>query len=182
MSATQQESVWSRRSIPSLMPMVYDDLTRLARSQLAREYQPSWNLNPQSLVHEAYAKLVNQTDLVAQNRQHLIALVGYAMKQVIIDEARARKAAKRGGGKADLPFEACSNLADTEHGTDLEMEQCLDLLQDHSPRLAQVVKLRFLAGLTEEETAETLHTSVRTVQRDWVNAKAWLKEILADAA
>ena len=179
-TATISASQGFTQSIPHLMPMVYDDLTRLARSQLAREYRPSHTLNPHALVHEAYTKLVNQTDLVPKNRQHLIAIVGYAMRQVIIDQARARKAVKRGGGQADLSLDTDIKAKHVDNDMAFEVQRCLERLQKVSPRLADVVTLRFLAGMTEEETAQALDTSVRTVQRDWVRARSWLREELGD--
>ncbi len=167
-------------AIPNLFPTVYNELTRLARSQLAREYQSDHGLTPNVLVHEAYTKLVHQTQLVPKNKRHLIAIVGYAMRQVLVDDARARKAAKRGGGQAALPLdETLISKHEPEPVTTVAVHQCLEQLHQESPRMAEVVQLRFIEGLTEEETATQLGTSVRTVQRDWVRARGWLQSKLS---
>ncbi|MEM7282098.1 MAG: ECF-type sigma factor [Pseudomonadota bacterium] len=170
---------FGNQPIPALIPGVYNELTRLARSQLAREYQSDHGLTPNVLVHEAYTKLVNQTQLRPKNKRHLIAIVGYAMRQVLVDDARARKAAKRGGGQGTVQLDEGLVSKDVGGDDDFSVQQCLDTLAAESPRLAQVVGLRFLQGLTEEETAAKLGTSVRTVQRDWVRARDWLKARLA---
>ena len=181
MNTAAAPSYQEQASIPQLIPTVYDELTRLARSQLAREYQPNHVLTPNVLVHEAYTKLVHQTQLKPKNRQHLIAIVGYAMRQVLVDDARARKAIKRGGGLADISLDDV-NPGELDEDEDTAMvRQSLEELEKVAPRLAQVVNLRFIHGLTEEETASRVGTSVRTIQRDWVRAKTWLQDHLAEA-
>ena len=177
---TTADALPTGSAIPNLIPTVYNELTRLARSQLAREYQSDHGLTPNVLVHEAYTKLAHQTQLVPKNKRHLIAIVGYAMRQVLVDDARARKAAKRGGGQAALPLdESLVSKQDPEPDTAVAVQQCLEQLHDESPRMAEVVRLRFIEGLTEEEAASSLGTSVRTVQRDWVRARGWLKAKLS---
>lgn len=156
-----------------LFPLVYEELRALARGQL-RRHPAGETLRPTALVHEAYLKLVDQTRVKVNDREHFFALAAKAMRQIIVDHARRRTAGKRGGGAAhtilsedDTPieFHAIEMLALDDALTRLESVEC---------RLARVVELRFFGGLSVEETAAALDLSPRTVKRDWRKARAFL--------
>ena len=129
------------------------------------------------LVHEAYLKLVDQTRAEYRDRSHFFAVAARAMRQILVDEARRRSAGKRGGGVAAVTLEEDRHggvSADADFL--LSLEEALQSLGRLDPRLPRVVECRFFAGLSEEETADALGISTRTVQRDWMRAKAWLRE------
>jgi RNA polymerase sigma factor (TIGR02999 family) len=157
-------------ALERLIPLLYEDLRRLARRQLAHEYgEPT--LNATALVHESYLKLGGSA-LAATDRAHLLALAARAMRQVLVDHARERKAAKRGGGlwqRTTLTDGAWSGDFDAD-GV-LALEEALAGLE---PRQRQVVECRVFGGMEEPEIAAALGISARTVQRDWVRARAWL--------
>jgi len=165
-AARQGESV----ALERLLPLVYDDLRRLARRQLGREYAER-TINPTALVHESYLKLGGGA-MLAHDRAHFLALAARAMRQVLVDRARDRKAAKRGGGAWER-----TTLTDGawvgEFGADrmLELDEALATLE---PRQRQVVECRFFGGMEEREIAEALDISERTVHRDWLKARAYL--------
>jgi RNA polymerase sigma factor (TIGR02999 family) len=167
-----------RGAFDRLMPLVYDDLRRIARSHLRRS-APSQTLDTTSLVHEYYLKMLDQTRLQAQDRSHFLAISARAMRQVIIDHARRRTAAKRGGGSEKMTLDEGRIAIEEQAEWLLALDQALTRLGENSERLAQVVECRFFAGLSEEETAEALGISLRTAQRDWMRARAWLKEELS---
>ena len=164
-------------AVDRLMPLVYDALRQLARRALAREHQPA-TLVATDLVHEAYLKLVG-SPINAADRAHFLAIAARAMRQVLIDHARKRNADKRGG----TDHEAVT-LTDGVEARSFDSDELLALdsaLDTLSPRQRQIVELRFFAGLSEAEIAETTGVSVRTVRREWVQARAWLyKAMYAD--
>jgi RNA polymerase sigma factor (TIGR02999 family) len=123
-------------------------------------------------------KMADQRRLEARDRGHFLAISAHAMRQVIADAARRRTAEKRGGGQDDVPLEDAPQLAADQARWLLDVDRALEQLAEHNDRMARVVECRFFAGLTEEETAAALDTSLRTVQRDWMRARAWLKEAL----
>lgn len=171
-----------------LVPAVYGELKRLARSRLGRGGRRPGHLDTTSLVHEVYLKLQGGSGDF-QNRPHFFAVVARAMRQVVIDEARRVMADKRGGGERPVTLDegllAAGAALPVEAGAPqlLALDAALDRLEELSPRLAGVVELRFFAGLTEEETAEQLGLSARTVRRDWTKARAWLhRELRQDGA
>ena len=158
-----------------LMPMVYDDLHRIARRQLRRGRRGE-TLNTTGLVHEVYLKMVDQARVSWQDRSHFFAISARAMRQIIIDYARQRLAAKRGGGQAHTGLDENRVAIEARADWLVALDQTLGRLAEIDERLARVVECRFFAGLTEDETAEALSVSVRTVQRDWKRARGWLKE------
>jgi RNA polymerase sigma factor (TIGR02999 family) len=160
-----------RDAFDRLVPMVYEDLRRIARRQLRRG-QPGQTLNTTGLVHEAYLKLVDPAKVDWQGRGHFLAVSARAMRQVIIGYARKRSAGKRGGGERPV------TLDEAQIAVDEQADRALERLGGKDPRLARVVECRFFAGLSEEETAQALGVSLRTAQRDWMRARAWLKEEL----
>jgi RNA polymerase sigma factor (TIGR02999 family) len=157
--------------------LMYDELRRLAARLLFHE-QPGHSLAPTALVHEAFLKLLGDSARDVSNRAHLMGVAARAMRQVLVEHARRRHAAKRGGGEAAVTL--VDEIAPAEMPSEqlLALDEALTRLDEVSPRLRQVVECRFFAGLTEEETAATLGVTTRTVQRDWVRARAWLYDAL----
>jgi RNA polymerase sigma-70 factor, ECF subfamily len=156
-----------------LIPLVYEELRRLARGQMRRE-RSDHTLQATALVHEAYFRLVNQPERTWQNRTHFIRIAAQVMRRMLIDYARARRTAKREGGLQRVPLE--EPLLFTEEQSDelLALDEALERLAQFDARQSRVVELRFFGGLTVEETAEALGISPKTVKRDWCVARAWL--------
>jgi RNA polymerase sigma factor (TIGR02999 family) len=157
-------------ALERLIPLVYDDLRRLAQRQLGREYGDR-TLNATALVHEAYLKLAGGAS-AAHDRAHLLAIAARAMRQVLVDYARERKAAKRGGGAWER-----TTLTDGAWVREFDPDAMLlldEALAELEPRQRQVVECRFFGGMEEPEIAQALGVSDRTVHRDWVKARAWL--------
>jgi RNA polymerase sigma factor (TIGR02999 family) len=157
-----------------LVGLVYPELRRIARGQL-RHWRANGSLETGSVVHEAFLKLVDQTRVNWQDRAHFFAIAARAMRQVIIDYARRRRRLKRGGGVANLDLDAREIAIQTQVEHLLALNDLLARLETVDPRLLQVVECRFFAGYTDTQTADILHVSVRTVERDWRRARAWLK-------
>ena len=156
-----------------LLPLVYSELRRVARARLARE-RPGDVPEPTSLVHEAYMRLVGDRKVSWNTRQHFFATAGEAMRCILIDRARKRGRIRHGGGQQRVTLK--DDVA-TQAPTDVELlalDEALGRLEARDPAMSNVVKLRFFAGLTVPETAEALELSVRTVNRHWTAAKAWL--------
>jgi RNA polymerase sigma factor (TIGR02999 family) len=160
-------------------------LRQVARRQLSREPSPN-TLSATALVHEVYLRLVQQRKIDASNRDAFLAVATQTMRRILVDHARRRQRQKRGGGLVVEPIDvemAPALLDDREVDEVLAVDRLLARLADLDQRAARVVECRIFAGLTLEETAEALHTSVKTVQRSWITARAWLrKEIAAEAA
>lgn len=157
--------------------LLYSDLLGLAKRHLRG---PRRTLNTGSVVHEAYLKLVKQTQGAWQDRQHFLAVASQAMRQVVIDYSRRRTAEKRGGGAIHSTLDE-GRISLNDHAEEiLEIDELLGSLASVDQRLVRVVECRFFAGLTEEETAEALEVSVSTVQRDWRHAKGWLKTAMSE--
>jgi len=160
-----------------LVPLVYDDLRRVARSQL-RRLRVGETLDTTALVHEAYVRLVDQTHASWQDRGHFLAVSAVAMRQILIDHAREKTRLKRGGGVDKAPLDEAGVAAAADAERLIEIDLALRKLAEQDPRLVRVVECRYFAGLSEQETAEAMGTSLRTAQRDWLKAKAWLREEL----
>jgi RNA polymerase sigma factor (TIGR02999 family) len=161
-------------TIDRILPLVYEDLREVARCQQAR-FGSTPTLQTTELVHEAFLKLRNSSGQNIRNRMHLKRLSSLAIRQLIVDHARSKLAAKRGSGQAPLSLN--EELAHAENGSEqtvLMIDEALARLEEANPRLAEVVIARFFGGQTAEEIAEMLDISVRTVQRDWERARAWL--------
>lgn len=166
-------------ALDRLVDLVYDDLRRIARSQLRRR-SGRRELETTALVNEAYLRLIEGSGLVGSSRQHFLAVCARAMRFVLIDFARERIAQKRGGGQADatLEEELLAPEAEEELANVLALHRALEQIGDSAPRLVQVVECRYFAGLSLEETADVLGVSGRTVERDWRLARAHLRRIL----
>jgi RNA polymerase sigma factor (TIGR02999 family) len=163
-----------RAALDQVLPLIYEDLRRLARRRLGRRGGSA--LNATTLVHEAYLKLADRVPQ-ATSRAHLLAIAARAMRQVLVDQARERLAVKRGRG-----WQA-TTLTDGAWSLELDPETLIaldDALARLDPRQRQVVECRFFAGLEETEIAEALGVTTRTVHRDWVKARAWLNRWLGD--
>ena len=154
--------------------LLYDDLRRLARSRL-RQHQTMTLLDTTSLVHESYLKLVGGSGLAVEDRNHFFAYAARVMRSVIVDFARARLAERRGGDAGHVVLDTAlgEKLAMPENDV-LRVHEALDVLAEADPRLAQVVEMRYFAGMTEVETAEALGISERTVRRSWDKARLLL--------
>jgi RNA polymerase sigma factor (TIGR02999 family) len=164
-----------------LVPMVYQDLRRLARNQLRRDHQ-GWTLETTGLVHEAWLRLVDADRVDWQDRGHFLGVAARAMRQVVIEYARRRSAEKRGGGVRAATLDEQVIPIDEHAEWLLDLNEALERLAAHRVRLARVVECRFFAGLSNEETAEALGSSVRTVKRDWTFARSWLQRELGGTA
>lgn len=166
-----------RQAIDRLFPLVYDALRRLAAGQVRRSGGPA-TLQPTGLVHEAYMKLAGGGAIRAESRAHFLAIAGRAMRQVLVDRARARGASKRGGSWAPVTLMDSHQAVEIDPGRMLALHEAIEQLE---PRQQKVVEARFFAGLEETEIAALLGVSERTVRRDWVKARAWLVRALVSA-
>jgi len=162
-------------TIDRILPLIYDDLREVARCQQAR-FGASPTLQTTELVHEAFLKLRASANQDFRNRLHLKRLTSLAIRQLIVDHARGKLAAKRGSGQAPVSLneELITDNGSQGEETVLMVNEALARLEQVSPRLAEVVIARFFGGMTAEEIAEMLDISMRTVQRDWDRARAWL--------
>jgi len=156
-----------------LFPLVYDELRRLAEQHMAKE-RVGHTLQPTALVHDAYLRLVGPGDTTWQNRAHFFGAAAKAIRRILIDHARAKGRAKRGGGQGRIPLEGLQASAQGSLVDLLALDEALDRLAVMDPDKARVVELRFFAGLTIDETAQTMEISVATVSRHWEFARVWL--------
>jgi len=168
------------------MALVYDELRAIAHRQLRRR-RPGQTLDTTALVHEAYLKLVDPEGAAWQERHHFFSVAAVAIRHILVDAARRRMARKRGGEVLRVPFDELMPVhGDLDAGAEaleiLALDQALTSLAAMNERLSRLVELRFFAGLTEEETAEVLGTSERTVRRDWRKARAFLFHALSGQA
>ena len=161
------------------MPLVYDELRRLAASYLRRE-RPGQTLQATALVHEAYVRLIGEKAQTYQNRTHFLAIAALSMRQILVQRARARKAAKRGGDPERITLdEQLLGAPGGRAAVDLvALDAALEKLAALDARQAKVVELRYFGGLSVEEAAEVLDVSPATIKRDWTLARAWLKREL----
>ncbi|MEM7584520.1 MAG: ECF-type sigma factor [Acidobacteriota bacterium] len=160
-----------------LIELVYPQLYRSARQQLAK--QPSeTSLGATSLVNEAYLRLVRETGVEWSDRCHFYAVSSLTMRRILVDQARRRRAQKRGSGQQVITLEPEQLSLNSKAELVLAVDEAVDKLEAFNPRLARVVECRYFAGLTNEETASALDVSVRTVERDWLRARAWLADKL----
>lgn len=157
-----------------LLPLVYEELRRVARRQLRRDGSPR-PLVTTELVHEAYLKLVAHEGLRLEDRQHLLAVSALAMRQVIVGHARARAALKRGAGLEPMPLDEEAVATDAQAEWLLDLDRALERLRAHDEQLAAIVDCRYFVGMSEQETAEALGLPLRSAQRGWMRARAWLR-------
>ncbi len=164
----------------ALVTSLYGELKRIARGQLRRGRPGS--LQTTALVHEAYLKLAASDGSPARDREHFFALCARAMRHLVVDQARAAASAKRGGGAELLPIDTAVHLVATPGAELSRVDEALERLEKVNSRHVRLVELRVFAGFTEEEIAELTGSSLRTVQRDWQRARAWLRVELGDGA
>lgn len=157
-----------------LTSLVYDDLRRIALRQIARGGAGE-TLNATALVHEAYMRLIDETQVEWQGRAHFFAIAARSMRRIIIDHVRERRAQKRGGGQPHLELDPEQIAVVEQADTLLALDAALAAMSQIDERLAHVAECRLFGGLSEEETARALGVSLRTVQRDWQRARAWLQ-------
>jgi RNA polymerase sigma-70 factor (ECF subfamily) len=166
-----------RQALDQIYPLVYDELRLAARRALARE-RDRMTLQATELVHEAFFKLVGADGVQWQGRAHFIAIASRAIRQILVDHARRVRAEKRGGGAEHVTLGDADAALTVPAEEMLALDEALARLGDMEPRLRTVVEYRFFGGLSEREIAEVLGVSERTVQRDWIKARAWLhKEV-----
>lgn len=158
-----------------LVPLVYDDLRRIARHHLQGNDR-GYTLNTTALVHEAYLKMVDGSRITWRDRDHFLRVVSTVMRNLMVDLARRRRAEKRGGGAKRITLESANLRVEEQAELILALDEALERLRERGPRLCEVVECRFFAGLTQEETAAALGVTERTVQRDWTKAKAYLSQ------
>ncbi len=161
-------------ALDALMPLVYDELRRLARDYLRRE-RPDHTLQPTALVNEAYLRLVDQKRMRWQNRAHFFAIAAQMMRRILIDHARSKHFEKRGGGVPRVALDEAAVLSDERAGELVALDEALTGLAALDERKGRVVELRYFGGLSVEEVAEVLGVSADTVTRDWRRAKAFLR-------
>ena len=173
---------WSngdREAAARLMPLVYDELRRLARGYLQRE-RPDHTLQATGLVHEAYIRLVDQTTTTWRNRAHFFGVAAQLMRRILVDHARRHRMGKRGGTWNKVEFDEALAPAASRSLDVIALDDALKDLVQLNPQHSQIVELRFFGGLTTEEVAEVLDISPRTVQREWRMARAWLRRAIFD--
>jgi RNA polymerase sigma factor (TIGR02999 family) len=165
-------------ALEKLMPLVYDELRRLASNYLRRE-RATHTLQPTALVNEAYLKLVDQRNAQWQNRAHFFGISAQLMRRILVDHARQHQAAKRGGSNQQrLSITSAERVAKQPEVDLLALNEALEELTQMDPQQAQIVELKFFGGLSIDETAEVLGISHATVERDWKMARAWLRRQL----
>jgi RNA polymerase sigma-70 factor, ECF subfamily len=166
-----------KAALDRLMPLVYQELRRLARWQMRREREGD-TLQTTALVNEAYLRLVDYERVQARDRTHFLAIAAQAMRRILIERARSRWSDKRGSNPQKISLDEVAEVADARAAELLALDEALQALSTIDPRKAQLVELRYFGGLTIEETANVLGISTPTVERDWRTARIWLhKEI-----
>lgn len=162
-----------KAALDQLIPIVYEELRRLARGQMRRE-RPDHSLQTTALVNEAYIRLVDYNRIRPQDRSHFLAIAAQAMRRILIERARSRKSTKRGSGAPRVSLEEAAYLVDSRDAEIRALDEALINLATIDPRKTQIVELKYFGGLTITETAEVLGVSTPTVERDWHIAKIWL--------
>ncbi|HYR75482.1 MAG TPA: sigma-70 family RNA polymerase sigma factor [Pyrinomonadaceae bacterium] len=178
---TQLLSNWSqgdKAALDQLVALVYPELRRLARRHMARE-DPAHTLQTSALINEAYLKLVDQKSVQWQSRAHFFAVAAQVMRHILVDHARTRNYAKRGGGAPKLPLDEAAALTEQRAAQLIALDDALNDLSALDGRKSQIIELRFFGGLSLEETAEVMKISPSTVQREWRAAKAWLHHAMS---
>lgn len=173
---------WSsgnQAALDRLMPLVDRELHRLAHHYMRRE-NPGHTLQTTALVNEAYLKLIDQKHVHWKNRAHFFALAAQLMRRILVDHARSRRYAKRGGGAHKISLHDAMIVSPKRGGDLIALDEALDRLAAIDPRKGKVVELRFFGGLSVEETAEALQISSVTVMREWSMAKSWLYNSLSN--
>jgi len=167
-------------ALEKLMPLVHDELHRLAHQHMRRE-GPGHILQTSALINEAYLRLVDQPQISWENRSHFFGIAARLMRRILVDEARKRNSAKRGGSLIQVPLDEAAGLAQEQAANVTALDEALQRLEATDARQGQIVVLRFFGGLGIEETAIVLQVSPGTVMRDWTFARAWLRNEMSSA-
>jgi len=168
---------WSdgdQTALETLMPVVYDELHRLAHQHMQRE-RPDHLLQTSALINEAYVRLVDQPLIQWENRAHFFGIAARLMRRILVDEARKRNSAKRGGAMIQVSLHEAMTVPEEQAANVIALDDALKSLETIDARQSEIVELRFFGGLSIEETAELLKVSPGTVMRDWTFARAWLR-------
>jgi RNA polymerase sigma factor (TIGR02999 family) len=169
----------SREALDGLFSLLYEELRRVAHRQLAGQPRAG-TLNTTALIHEAYLRMVDQTQADWEDRAHFFGYAARAMRAIVVDYARRRCAQKRGGGLAHVPFDDRDLAVESQADMIVAVDAALTRLSEVSERLGRIVECRFFGGMGLDETAAALGISDRTVRRDWIKAKAWLHSELCE--
>ena len=178
---TQLLITWSKgdkTALDQLVPLVYPELRRLARIHMRRE-NPGHTLQTSALINEAYLRLVDQQGVNWEDRAHFFAVAATVMRHILVDHARTRNYAKRGGGVLRLPLDEAKALTEQKAAQLVALDDALNDLAALDPRRGQIIELRFFGGLSLDETAEVMKVSPSTVQREWRAAIAWLRRSMS---
>jgi RNA polymerase sigma-70 factor, ECF subfamily len=181
---TQLLHAWAKgdpEALRQLTPRVYRELRRVASRLLQREHS-GYTLQSADLVHETYLRLISGADVDWQDRAHFFAVAAGLMRRILLDRARRKTAAKRGGDRKRFELGETLDIAQSQARELIALDDALDALADVDPRKARIVELRFFGGLSVQETAEVVQVSGDTVMRDWQLARAWLRKELASQA
>ena len=173
---TQLLVIWrggNKEALDNLLPLLHDELRRLARHYLSRK-RVGHTLQTNSLVNEAYLRLVNQSQVEWQSRAHFFAIAAQIMRHLLVDHARSQQYAKRGGGAQRVTLDETAAINAEDQTTLLALDEALSRLGALDERKLRIVELRYFGGLSAEETAEVLGVSAITIKREWLKAKAWL--------
>jgi RNA polymerase sigma-70 factor, ECF subfamily len=173
----QNEDIPNSLRLSKIVPVVYDELRKLARHYMARE-RAGQTLQATALVNEVYLRLMKEKTHAWQNRAHFCAIAAGAMREILVERARARAAAKRGGSRVRVSFDKDLSTKEAASIDFLALHEALNRLAALDPQLARIVELRFFGGLSVEEAAEVLGSSSATIKRSWSLAKSWLKHEL----
>ena len=180
-SVTQLLEQWNhgdREALEKLMPLIYEELKKMARRYM-RQQNPDHTLQTTALIHEAYLRMVKQKEKHFENRAHFFGVAAQAMRHILVDYARERHTAKRGGGVRPISLEEAALVTQERAAEVIALDDALKELEELSKRQSRVVELRYFGGLSVEETAAVLEVSPDTVMRDWSMAKTWLHRALS---
>ena len=178
----QDLGLGNREALDKLLPLVYNELRRLAHSYLSHE-RPDHTLQTTALVHEAYLKLIDQRSVNWENRAQFFAISAQAMRRILLDNARQHTAAKRGGGGQKISLDEAATLSgNAANETMIALDLALQELESKDSEQSKIVELKYFCGLTIDEIAELLNVSPSTVQREWTVARAWLYRAIAGSA
>src|SRR5262245_5598183 len=166
-------------ALDELLPLVYSELRRLAAYYLRQE-RPDHTLQPTALVHEAYLRLVGEKEIDWRNRAHFFGIAAVRMRHILVEHARSRRAAKRGGGEYRLTLSEADQLTDKRDVNLLALDDALRRVEALDPQKPRVAERSYFGGLTIEETAEAMKISPATVKRDWSMARAWLRSEISN--
>ncbi len=163
-----------QEALNKLMPLVYDELRRIAERKLQR-YGSDGQLQPTALVHEAYIRLVDQSRVEWRNRAHFYAIAANTIRRILVDDYRRRTADKRGGDARFIPLNESDAVTNAQSTDLLALNEALDRLATLNARQAQIIEMKFFGGLTNEEIAEAMDISIATLEREWRVAKSWMR-------